>query len=101
MEGTDERTVGDSPVPRSRDLPQAGTTARTDERPPTVTRRRLITLGALGVAAGGAYAVSQAGGLAALADLTELPGASQLAAPPPPELRIDPRPVDSSDLQAR
>ncbi len=69
------------------------------DRPPTMTRRRLITVGAIGVAtAGAAYAVSQAGGITAL---TEVPGLARLSAPAPPELRIDPVPVDFSDLRAR
>ena len=61
-----------------------------------LTRRRLLTLGAVGaVAAGGAYAVSRGPGLASLPQL------AGLGEPPPPELRIDPQPVDRSALQAR
>ena len=61
-----------------------------------VTRRRLLTLGALGaVAAGGAYAVSRGPGFLTLPQLT---GFSE---PSPPELRIDPQPVDFSALEAR
>lgn len=64
-----------------------------------VTRRRLLTLGALGalgaVAAGGAYAVSRGSGL------RSLPQLPHLGEPAPPELRIDPRPVDFRELEAR
>jgi hypothetical protein len=68
-----------------------------DTRP--VTRRRLLTVGALGVvAAAGAYAVSRAGGIPSL---TDVPGLSGLAAPAPPELRIDPDPVNYTGLQSR
>ena len=64
--------------------------------PPGLTRRRLLTLGAAGaVAAGGAYAVSR--GPSGLS-LPQVPGLGQ---PTPPELRIDPRPVDRGQLQAR
>ncbi|GAB3877576.1 extensin family protein [Terrabacter terrigena] len=61
-----------------------------------LTRRRLLTLGALGAAAaGGAYAVSRGPGL------PSLPGIAGFAEPPPPELRVDPQPVDFRALQAR
>lgn len=58
-----------------------------------VSRRRLLSLGAVGVVtAGGAYAVSRGPGLPSLPGLVE---------PSPPELRIDPHPVDFTDLAAR
>ncbi|WP_330474325.1 extensin family protein [Terrabacter sp. C0L_2] len=61
-----------------------------------LSRRRLLTLGAVGVvAAGGAYAVSRGPGLPSL---PQLPG---LVEPSPPELRIDPQPVEFRDLAAR
>jgi hypothetical protein len=61
-----------------------------------LTRRRLLTLGAVGaVAAGGVYAVSRGPGLPSV---PLIPG---LGEPPPRELRIDPQPVDFTDLQAR
>lgn len=61
-----------------------------------MTRRRLLALGAVGaVAAGGAYAVSRGPGFPSL---PALPGFNE---PTPPELRIDPRPVDFRDLEAR
>jgi len=67
--------------------------------PTALTRRRLLTVGAVGalgaVAAGGAYAVSRGPGLSSF---PQLPG---LGEPPPPELHIDPQPVDFTDLQAR
>ena len=76
----------------------SGGPAPTDESRP-VTRRRLLTIGALGVAAaGGTYAVTQAGGIRSLPDV---PGLSGLSAPAPPELRIDPAPVDYTELQTR
>jgi hypothetical protein len=66
---------------------------------PGLTRRRLLTVGALGaVAAGGTCAVSRAGGIRSLADGARLSG---LSAPSPAELRIDPEPVDYRQLQAR
>ncbi len=69
---------------------------RLNTSPPVLTRRRVLTLGAVGaVVAGGAYAVSRGPGLASLPQLAG-PGE-----PPPPELRIDPQPVDRSALQAR
>ncbi|MGO4596606.1 extensin family protein [Terrabacter sp. 2RAF25] len=61
-----------------------------------VTRRRLLTIGAVGaVAVGGAYAVSRGPGL------PSLPQLSGFAEPAPPELRIDPQPVDYRALEAR
>ena len=75
---------------------------RAPAAPPSVdpraglTRRRLLTLGAVGaVAAGGAYAVSRGPGL------PSLPQISGLGEPAPPELRLDPQPVDFTDLTAR
>ena len=63
---------------------------------PLLSRRRLLSLGAVGaVAAGGAYAVSSGPGLSSL---PQLPGLSE---PTPAELRIVAQPVDQSDLQAR
>ncbi|MCU1535813.1 MAG: hypothetical protein JWP82_164 [Humibacillus sp.] len=59
-------------------------------------RRRLLTLGAVGAATvGGLYAVSRGG---ALPSLPHVPGLSE---PTPPELRIDPKPVDFRVLEAR
>ncbi len=59
-------------------------------------RRRLLTLGAVGAATvGGLYAVSQGPGLPSL---PQVPGLSE---PTPPELRIDPEPVDYRQLVAR
>ena len=64
--------------------------------PTGLTRRRLLTLGAAGaVVAGGAYAVSRGPGLPSLPEIAGFDD------PFPPELRIDPRPVDFRDLQAR
>src|SRR3954447_21162232 len=61
-----------------------------------LTRRRLLTLGAVSaVAAGGADAVSRGPAPASRRRLTGL------GEPTPPELRIDPQPVDRSALQAR
>ncbi len=70
--------------------------APSPDRPRGLTRRRLLTIGALGaVAVGGAYAVSRGPGLPSL---QQIPG---LGEPTPPELRIDPEPVNFTDLQAR
>lgn len=67
-----------------------------DGRRPALSRRRLLSWGAVGaVAAGGAYAVSRGPGLPAL------PQPPRLGDPAPAELRIDPVPVGFSDLQAR
>ncbi|GAA2744714.1 hypothetical protein GCM10009868_23410 [Terrabacter aerolatus] len=70
-----------------------------DGQHPSLSRRRLLSWGAFGtlgaVTAGGAYAVSRGPGLPALPPLPVLGG------PAPPELRIDPVPVDFSELQAR
>jgi hypothetical protein len=64
--------------------------------PARLTRRRLLTLGAVGaVAAAGAYAVSRGPGLPSL---PQLPGFGE---PAPPELRVDPQPVDFRELEAR
>ncbi|GAA2034047.1 hypothetical protein GCM10009740_25790 [Terrabacter terrae] len=73
---------------------------RPDRREPSgLTRRGLLTLGAVGavgaVAAGGAYAVSSGPGLP---DLLRSAG---FADPAPPELRLEPRPVDRTELTAR
>ena len=66
-----------------------------DQRP-GLSRRRLLTLGAVGAAtAAGVYAVSRGPGLPSL---PQIPG---LGEPTPPELRLDPQPVDFTDLQAR
>ena len=68
----------------------------TEERTPTWTRRRVITLGAVTMAtAGGVYAVSQGSGL------PSLPEIAGLGEPTPRELRIDPQPVGADDLEAR
>jgi hypothetical protein len=73
------------------------TERRAEPRP--VTRRRFLTVGTLGVvAAAGTYAVSRAGGIPSLPDV---PGLSGLSAPAPPELRIDPEPVNYTELQSR
>ena len=94
MEGTEQRTVDES---RRTATGEPRTVTPDDSR--TVSRRRLLTLGALGVAAaGGTYAVTQAGGIPSLSDM---PGLSGLSAPAPPELRIDPEPVDYTALQSR
>lgn len=72
---------------------------RTADEPRPITRRRLLTVGVLGVAAAGAtYAVTRAGGIPSLPDV---PGLSGLSAPLPRELRIDPAPVNYSALQSR
>ncbi len=96
MEDTGRRNpAGARPAdePPPADRPGAADHAR------AMTRRRLLTIGALGVAtAGGTYAVTHAGGIPAL---PEVPGLSGLAAPPPPELRIDPAPVDYTELESR
>lgn len=64
--------------------------------PSGLTRRRLLTLGAIGaVATGGAYAVSRGPGL------QSLPSLPAFNEPAPRELRLDPQPVDFTDLQAR
>ncbi|GAA2162112.1 extensin-like protein [Humibacillus xanthopallidus] len=90
MEDTERRTPQGS---RTSDGPQP-----TDDSRP-LTRRRLLTIGALGVvAAGGTYAVTQAGGIPSLPDV---PGLSGLSAPAPRELRIDPSPVNYTELQSR
>ena len=66
-----------------------------------ITRRGLIVAGALGVvAAGGTYAVARSG-LVELPELPEVPGIPGLAGPTPPELRIDPQPVDYRELAPR
>ena len=63
---------------------------------PLLSRRRVLSLGAVGaVAAGGAYAVSRGPGLPSLPQLVGL------GEPAPPELHLDPQPVDFRDLQAR
>jgi len=63
---------------------------------PAITRRRLLALGAFGVAAaGGTYAVSRGPGF------PSLPQIAGFAEPTPRELRIDPQPVDFTGLQAR
>ncbi|EWT00536.1 hypothetical protein N865_14785 [Intrasporangium oryzae NRRL B-24470] len=68
----------------------------TGEERGQVSRRRLLTLGALGVvAATGTYAVSRGVGLPGL---PEVPG---LSGPLPREVWMRPRPVDSTALQAR
>ena len=90
MEDAEDRTAG---VRRPSDEPRAPGVSR------PITRRRLLTIGALGAAAaGGTYAVTQAGGIPSLPDV---PGLSGLSGPAPPELRIDPVPVDYSELQSR
>lgn len=70
-----------------------------DVRRPSLSRRRLLSWGALGtlgaVTAAGANAVSRGPGLPALPQLP------RLGEPAPPEMRIDPVPVDVSELQAR
>lgn len=82
-----------SQQPRER---ETTTPSVTGGDPAGLSRRRLLTLGAVGVvAAGGAYAVSRGPGLPSL---PQLPG---LVEPSPPELRIDPQPVDFADLAAR
>ena len=92
MEGTDQRTHDERRAHGER-------RAAPGDEPRTVTRRRLLTLGAMGVvAAGGAYAVTRAGGIPSLPDV---PGLSGLSAPAPRELRIDPDPVDYTQLQSR
>ena len=74
----------------------AGSGSREAQSRPALSRRRVLTLGAIGaVAAGGAYAVSRGPGLPSL---PQIPGFDE---PAPPELRIDPHPVDFTDLQAR
>ena len=84
----DTRTGEPTPPVPDPDRPHAS--------PPGLTRRRVLTLGAVGaVVAGGAYAVSRGPGL------HSLPQLSGLGEPAPPELRLDPRPVDFSALQAR
>ena len=70
MEGTEERTADEA---------STGTPDRPDHphAPRPVTRRRLLTLGALGVAAaGGTYAVTQAGGIPSLPDVAGWSGLS-------------------------
>ncbi len=63
---------------------------------PALTRRGLLALGGVaGAAAAGAYAVSR--GL----ELPSLPDVSGFTAPVPPELRIDPVPVERTALEAR
>ena len=91
MEGTEQRTHDE------RDAYEGRGSSSHEPRP--VTRRRLLTLGAVGVvAAGGTYAVSRAGGIPSLPDVPELSG---LSAPAPPELRIDPQPVEYTQLESR
>ena len=71
-------------------------TRQHEARPDALTRRRLLTLGAVGVATvGGVYAVSQGAGL------PSLPHMANFTDPTPRELRIDPEPVDFSQLEAR
>jgi hypothetical protein len=64
---------------------------------PGLTRRRLLSVGAVGalgaVAAGGSYAVSRGPGLPSLPQI--------LVEPTPREVRLDPRPVDRTELKAR
>jgi hypothetical protein len=73
-----------------------GTPAEPPGPRPLLSRRRLLSLGAVGtVVAGGAYAVSLGHGLPSL---PRLPGLNE---PTPAELRIDPRPVDYPELQGR
>ena len=63
-----------------------------------LSRRTVLTAGALGlVAAGGTYAAARSG----LVELPEVPGLPALSGPTPPELRIDPQPVDFRELEAR
>ena len=63
---------------------------------PLLSRRRLLSLGAVGaVVAGGAYAVWPGHGL------PSLPRLPRLNEPTPAELRIDPQPVDYPELQGR
>lgn len=73
-----------------------GTPAEPPGPRPLLSRRRLLSLGALGtVVAGGAYAVSLGHGLPSL---PRLPGLNE---PTPADLRIDPQPVDYPELQGR
>lgn len=61
-----------------------------------VSRRGFLALGGVaGAAAAGTYAVSR--GL----ELPSLPAVTGFSAPPPPELRIDPVPVEWTALEAR
>jgi len=64
--------------------------------PSGLTRRGLLTLGAVGaVTVGGAYAVSRGPGL------PNVLRSARFADPAPPELRLEPRPVDHTELTAR
>src|SRR6478752_3785137 len=60
-----------------------------------LSRRRVLSLGAVGAVAAGSYAVSRGPGL------PSLPQLAGLGEPTPPELHLDPEPVDFRDLQAR
>ncbi len=60
-----------------------------------LSRRRVLSLGAVGAVAAGAYAVSRG---PALSSLPQLAGLDE---PSPPERHLDPQPVDFRGLQAR